>query len=131
MADQATTPKNKSAADAATVALGSAAAVAGAALGAIASVYAAKYGLFALILIGIGSSVLAGLVLRDRRSAVVSLVAALVSLAVGIVTEWWAFPFSHDPSFGYFLAHVTEVIPFHLGVIGLGAALAGLWTWWR
>ncbi len=62
--------------------------------------------------------------LPNRWMAIIFGVAALT---LGIYSEWKAFPFLADDSFGYFVRHIYEVMPIHLILICLGGAI-GFWA---
>ncbi len=59
--------------------------------------------------------------LIQRRSLPLAAVCGALALALGIFSEWRAFPFVADDSFGYFLAHLHQLRPVSMVMIGLGA----------
>jgi hypothetical protein len=48
----------------------------------------------------------------------------LAALALGLYTEWKFAPFIADKSFGYLLAHIPQLKPITLVMIGVGALIA-------
>jgi uncharacterized membrane protein (UPF0136 family) len=71
------------------------------------------------MLLGLG----AGLAARGR-SLPLGIICALASLVLGVFSEWMRAPFVDDPSFTFFVAHLSEMrgASVKLVMIGLGAA---------
>jgi multisubunit Na+/H+ antiporter MnhB subunit len=106
-------------------ALGLAGAVVGGGLGYLAFGWLAGQGFYALalpgVLLGLGAAVLA-----KRRSMAMATVCGVVALALGVFSEWKHFPFAKDDSLDYFVAHLFDLRPFTLILIGLGG-FGGFW----
>ncbi|MDB5351616.1 MAG: hypothetical protein JWN86_2863 [Planctomycetota bacterium] len=98
----------------------------GAAVGVEVFVWLLSQSLYALVLPGACLGLGANLASRDR-SKIRGVILGVVALALGIVTEWWNRPFIADASFPYFLAHMTELLPWTLIMIAVGTVLA---FWW-
>ena len=85
-----------------------------------------RYGFYAPIapaaLLGIGCGLASG-----RASWLLAVGCGLAGLWVSIYTEWSAFPFAADESFGYFLAnlHSLDGLPVKWLFFLVGAGLAG------
>jgi hypothetical protein len=103
-------------------------ALVGGAIGYFAFFWIASQNFYAMVLpgglLGLGAGVV------KNRSVGVAVVCGLLALALGIYTEYRFRPFLIDDSFGYFLAHLHDLQPFTLILIGLGAAI-GFWVPFR
>lgn len=103
-------------------------AVAGGILGYLGFIWLVKQGLYGLILpgglLGIGAGMFPG------RSLALPVVCGVMALCLGIFSEWRVMPFIKDDSLGYFLAHLHELRPVTLLLIGVGAAI-GFWVPFR
>ncbi len=112
--------------------LGCVGAIVGVVVGALVTNLAAKSNIYALIavgpLAGYGARLLANLGAR-RTDLFLGIMAAVISLAGGIWTEWWVWPFLADNTLPYFVQHLAEVKPIDLLVIGVGAAIAFFLAW--
>src|ERR1700746_2246238 len=90
--------------------LGLIGAVIGGALGYYIFMWIASQGFYGLMipgaLLGLGCSFL-----TQTRSHVLGLICAVAASALGLYSEWKFSPFVADNSFGYFLRHVTELLP--------------------
>ena len=100
-------------------------AAAGGALGYLTYRWILKQGFYALMmpgaLLGLGCYGLARHPSRGRGAA-----CALAAVALGLVSEWSAFPFVADASLAYFLAHAHHLRPITLVMIAAGAFVAFL-----
>ena len=72
-------------------------------------------------LIGLG----AGMAARGK-SVLLGVICAAAAIFLAIVTEWTLFPFIKDKSFSFFLAHLHQLRPMTLIMIGLG----GIFAFW-
>jgi hypothetical protein len=70
-------------------------------------------------LIGLGAALAA-----RGRSLVLGVICALAAVVFGFVIEWAVFPFLKDKSFAFFLAHLHDLKPMTMIMIGLGAVFA-------
>lgn len=77
------------------------------------------------VLLGLGGGFCA---LRPTRGLTV--VCGIAAAGLGIFSEWRHFPFIADKSFGYFLAHLTDLRPLTWIMLAIGGA-AGAWFVWR
>jgi hypothetical protein len=84
-----------------------------------------RQGFYGLIIPGAGIGLGCGLLAR-HRSLIRGIICGLAALGLGLYAEWKYFPFVADPSFGYLVAHVHELKPLTLLMIGVGAFL-GFW----
>ncbi|MCL2648676.1 MAG: hypothetical protein FWD61_17015 [Phycisphaerales bacterium] len=101
-------------------------ALVGGALGALIVCWAARSGYYALPVVGLFAGWAAAIFSR-KGGWIVALIAGLVAVAVGLFVEWKCIArFHEDPSFLYFLEHLTSLKPFILFVHGVNVALA-LW----
>jgi len=82
-----------------------------------------RQGFYAIVLPGALLGLGCGILMRQRCTAL-GVVCAVLGLAVGILAEWYVFPFRADHSLGYFLANLHELRPFTLAMIALGGFLA-------
>lgn len=103
--------------------LGLAGAVLGAWLGYRAFVWLLGQGLYGPMLPGAGLGLVGGIA-AGRLSTTRGAVFAAGAIAAGLLAEWARFPFRVDEGLGYFLAHATQLKPWTLLMIGVGAALA-------
>jgi F0F1-type ATP synthase assembly protein I len=111
------------------LARGIAGAVLGGMLGWFAFFWIAKQGFYMLALPGGLLGTGAGLLMR-QRSVPLSVVCGVGALALGTLAEWRFAPFRADASLGYFLAHLHDLRPLTLIMIGLGGLL-GFWIPFR
>ena len=99
--------------------------IAGGALGCIGFYLLMQLGLYAMIvpgaMIGLGCGAQAG-----GRSIALGVVAAVVSLALGIVIEWYFFPFIADKSLSYFLQNLSG-LTLRAKIMIAAGAFAGFW----
>lgn len=72
-------------------------------------------------LLGFGCSQLA-----QERSVPRGVACGFAAALLGLYSEWKVFPFQADGAFRYFIAHVADLKPITLLMIGLGAAF-GFW----
>jgi len=123
-----TPPQQETWADALAIPLGLFGAMLGAIVGTVVVWLAAKSGFYAIPLVGLGAGL--GSILFARRGGVVFLViAAIVALVAGIITEATLFPFAADNSFAYFIKHFHTIAPFRLLLPGVSVILAGYLAW--
>ena len=99
--------------------------IGGGALGCIGFYLMRHLGLYAMIvpgaMIGLGCGAQAG-----GRSIALGVVAAVVSLALGIVIEWYFFPFIADKSLSYFLQNLSG-LTLRAKIMIAAGAFAGFW----
>lgn len=104
------------------------AAVAGGVVGHFVFLWIARQGFYALALpgalVGIGAS------LVPIRSVAVAVICGLLALLVGFLSEWRFAPFIADNSLAYFLAHIHQLRPVTLIMIGIGTII-GFWAPFR
>jgi hypothetical protein len=103
-------------------------ALVGGAVGYSAFFWSAQQGFYALVLPGGLLGLGAGIV--QNRSSWVAVACGLLAIALGLFTEYRFAPFAEDHSLGYFLAHVLDLRPLTLLMIGLGG-LIGFWVPFR
>jgi hypothetical protein len=103
-------------------------ALAGGAVGYFVFFWLAAQGFYGLALPGGLLGLGAGLV--RNRSLGVAVMCGVLATALGLVAEYRYAPFIADGSFGYFLAHVPDLQPVTLVMIGLGG-LIGFWVPYR
>jgi hypothetical protein len=101
----------------------------GGVLGWLAFFWIARQGFYMLALPGGLLGVGAGLLMR-RGSLPFAIVAGLAALGLGVLAEWRLSPFRADASLGYFLAHLHQLRPLTLIMIGIGGFI-GFWTSFR
>ena len=65
-----------------------------------------------------------------QRNVPVAATCGVVALALCLFAEWRHFPFTYDGSLSYFLAHLADLRPLALIMVGLGG-FAGFWFVWR
>jgi hypothetical protein len=102
---------------------GFAGAVVGGAVGFIAFQFLARQGLYGIMLPGALLGLGAGLAARGK-SLPLGIACACAALALAVVAEWTMFPFVKDKSLTFFLAHVYELPPTKLVMIGIGTLFA-------
>lgn len=119
--DQETNPVNP----VSNLLLGFAGAVTGGVLGYFAFQWIIRQGFYPLALpgalLGLGCGVLV-----KYRSFPLALVCGLMALALGVFVEWHFHPFTADGGLDYFLAHLLDLQPITLLMIGLGG-VCGFW----
>ena len=103
-------------------------AIVGGLFGHFAFLWILKQGLYAMVLPGGLLGLGAGWTRNSSRG--LAIVCGLMALALGLFSEWRAFPFKADPSFGFFLTHVGKLQPISLLMIGLGGFI-GFWIPFR
>lgn len=105
--------------------LGVVGSVVGGALGFFAFQLLTREGFYGLILpgaaLGLGCGALSG-----GKSNGLAVLCGVLAAVLGIVTEWWFFPFVADGSFLYFAAHLQDLRVTTLISISAGA-LFGFW----
>jgi hypothetical protein len=103
--------------------LGLVGAAAGGAVGFFGCRWMASSGLYAIVLptalVGAGCGLLA-----RHDSLIRGVVCGLAGFSLGLFAEWYNFPFVKDDSFRFFLAHVGDLPPTHLGLMAVGAVLS-------
>lgn len=77
------------------------------------------------VMLGLGGGLLA-----KERSLPVALVCGASALMLCVFAEWRHFPFTHDASLGYFLAHLADLRQLTLTMFLIGGG-AGFWFAWR
>ena len=101
----------------------------GAAVGALVGYFVfrwlARTGLYGIMMPGLLLGLGAGLAARGQSQGL-GILCGLVAVVVTVFDEWSVFPFVKDSSFGFFVAHVHELPPIKLAMMGLGA-LAAYW----
>ena len=102
--------------------LGILGAVVGGALGHFAFLWIARQGFYALALPGALTGLGCGLLARGR-SWPLAIGCAALALALGVFSEWRAFPFMKDDRLGFFLSHLHELRPMTWIMLLLGGAL--------
>jgi hypothetical protein len=106
--------------------------VAGAAIGGVLGYFAFfwvySYGFYGMVLpgglLGIGAGI------GKSRSVWLAAGCGLAALMLGLCTEWRRETWVRDPSFTYFLMHVSQLNPITLLMIAAGAGL-GFWVPYR
>jgi hypothetical protein len=104
-------------------------AVVGGALGVLGVSWLARQGFYGIALPGVLLGIGAGWLAREPSKALALLCGGL-ALALGLFAEWHLFPFTKDPSFGYFIRHVSSLQPVSMIMIVLGG-FAGFYFCWR
>jgi len=103
-------------------------AIAGGVLGYFGFRWLLQQGFYAMILpgglLGLGAAMWPG------KSVAISVVCGIMALALGLFTEWQFRPFIAGDGFGFFLAHVYQLQPMTLLMIGAGTFL-GFWPPFR
>lgn len=120
---------SKSDAPAFNAALTLAAAVAGGAIGYFIFGWLVSQGFYAPAIPGVLLGFSGGFVAKQRNVPVAA-ICGVVALALCLFAEWRHFPFAYDHSLSYFLAHLTDLRPLTLIMVGLGG-FAGFWFVWR
>jgi len=105
--------------------LGLTGAVIGGAVGHFVFLWIARQGFYALALPGALAGVGCGW-LGKSNSRPLAIASGVLSLALGIFSEWRFAPFMKDNSLGYFLVHLQDLRPFTLLMILLGGVF-GFW----
>lgn len=99
--------------------------VIGGVLGVYGFFWIVQQGFYAIILPG----TLAGVgcrILASKRMLMLSILCAVISIGLGLYTEWMFAPFTQDKSLAYFITHIHQLKPITLLLIALGAAF-GFW----
>lgn len=112
------------------MALGLVGAGVGGVVGYFAFGWLARQGFYAVALPGALLGAGFGLVAR-RKSMAVSVTFGVVALGLGIFSEWSYFPFVADGSLGFFVAHIHQLPPIKLIMLGLGALFASWFSYGR
>jgi hypothetical protein len=103
-------------------------AIVGGAVGYAGFFWLVNQGLYGLVvpggLLGLGAGVYA------TSSRYIPPLCGVMALILGIFTEWKFAPFNADESLSYFVAHLHQLKPMTLLMIGLGAAI-GFWVPFR
>jgi hypothetical protein len=97
-------------------------------LGYVAFASLLAYGLYGLVLPGGFLGLAAGI--PRSRSPFVAVLCGTIATVAGILAEHRFPPFVADPSFGYFLRHLSDLQPLTLASIGTGG-LIGFWVPFR
>jgi hypothetical protein len=100
-------------------------AVAGGALGFFAFQLLTREGFYGLLLPGAALGLGCGALSGGKSNGLAALCCVLAAL-LGIITEWWFFPFMADGSLLYFAAHLQDLRITTLVSIAAGA-LFGFW----
>jgi hypothetical protein len=100
----------------------------GGALGYFVFFWIVRQGFYALALPGGLLGLGAGIV--TNRSVWVAVACGSLAVALGVFTEYRFAPFKDDKSFTFFLAHVGQLAPITLVMIGLGGFI-GFWIPFR
>jgi len=100
----------------------------GASLGYLGFVLLLDQGFYALILPGSLLGLAAGIV--RNRSALVAVACGVLAVVAGLLAEHQVSPFIADSSLAFFLAHVRDLQPVRLFLIGCGG-LIGFWVPFR
>jgi hypothetical protein len=103
-------------------------ALVGGLLGYLLFFWVAAQGLYGLVLPGGLLGLGAGIV--KNTSIVVAIACGLLALALGLFTEYRFRPFAEDASLSFFLAHVLDLQPVTLIMIGAGGFI-GFWVPFR
>lgn len=90
--------------------------------------FLADRGFYAMVLPGGALGLIAGI--PRSRSIAVPILCGLLAVVTGLMTEYRFAPFVADSSLGYFVAHVGNLSPVTLLLIGLGG-LIGFWVPFR
>jgi hypothetical protein len=98
------------------------AAIAGGMLGHFATVWIAQQGFYAIALPGALAGLAAGAF--RSRSIAVAIICGLWGIAIGLLTEWRAFPFIADGGLPHFLKHIGDLRPITLIMIAAGGVIA-------
>jgi hypothetical protein len=83
----------------------------------------ARSNLYGMVIPGAAVGLGAGLAARGR-SLMLGVICALGAIALSVFAEWALFPFVKDNSLSFFLAHVHELHPWKLIMMGIGGVLA-------
>jgi hypothetical protein len=105
--------------------LGVVGAVVGGVVGYYLCAWMLRYDLYAIILpatlVGVGFGLLS-----RQKCVLCGIACGVAGVALGIFTEWRLMPFVEDQSLSFFLAHLHELSPVKLLLMGLG----GLCSFW-
>ena len=82
----------------------------------------ARSGLYGMVIPGAAIGLGAGLAARGR-SVVLGVICALGAVVLSIFAEWALFPFVKDNSLSFFLAHMHELHPWKLIMMGIGGVI--------
>jgi hypothetical protein len=83
----------------------------------------ARRGLYGMMIPGAGIGLGAGLAARGK-SVLLGVICAAAAVGLSLVAEWAVFPFIKDKSLSFFLAHLYQLRPLTLIMMGLGSAFA-------
>ena len=83
----------------------------------------ARSNLYGMVIPGAAVGLGAGLAARGR-SLVLGIICAVGAIGLSVFAEWSVFPFVKDTSLSFFLAHVHELHPWKLIMMGIGGVLA-------
>jgi hypothetical protein len=100
----------------------------GGVLGYMGFVWLTYQGFYALVLPGGLAGLVAGI--PQCRSMAAPILCCVVAIGAGLLAEYRFAPFLADQSLGYFFAHLVDLRPFTLLLIGLGGAI-GFWVPFR
>jgi hypothetical protein len=95
----------------------------GGAIGFFVFQWLARRGLYGMMIPGAAIGLGASLAARGRCMRL-GIVCGVAAVALSLVAEWTVFPFIKDKSLAYFLAHVHQLRPMTLIMIGVGAVFA-------
>jgi hypothetical protein len=98
-------------------------ALAGGGLGYFGFVWGCRQGLYAMVLPGALLGLGGGLWVRDR-SILRAALCGMAALALSLFAEWRLFPFVHDQSLAYFLAHLHQLRGLTMIMVAAGSAAA-------
>jgi hypothetical protein len=92
------------------------------------AVWMARQGFYALVLpgglLGIGAA------LGKSKSIAPAILCCIAAIALGLFTDWRIEPFIKDASLGFYLKHLSDLMPVTFLMIAAGAAL-GFWLPFR
>ena len=83
----------------------------------------ARQGMYGMMIPGAMIGLAAGIAARGK-SLLLGMICASAAVVFGFVIEWAVFPFLKDRSFSFFLAHLHDLRPMTMIMIGLGAVFA-------
>jgi hypothetical protein len=92
-------------------------------LGVLAFRWSLNQGFYGIVLPGAMVGIGCGLLSRDS-SLVRGLLCGVAGVTLGLYVEWIDLPFNEDDSLGYFVAHIHDLKPITLVMIGLGGLVA-------
>ncbi len=103
-------------------------AVVGGIVGYYGAVWMASQGFYALVLpgglLGIGAAI------GRSKSIVPAILCCIAAIALGLLTDWRVEPFIKDASLGFYLKHLSDLMPVTLLMIAAGA-FVGFWLPFR